>query len=276
MAYGVSGYKIVCETANYIGYINAQPKAKYLNEKGIEIIDNALFKLTGLRIKHVAKSDMNGLVTYVYKRPNDKILSDDSHWECGIKFMIDNRVRLFACVGIDDFPHEDYSKQLFIFFCKYFDVAAPGLFYRYGLISTVTNLSKDNQYRRLLKHHSAYRCCGEYKIATSTSNTPIEKIFREELLRRGLKFEEQVDFIIDGKKFSRPDFILRDEKILIYCDGVKYHNTPERISMDKQQDRLLQIYGYCPMRFTGPEIISDVTSCVNQVVMLIKKMAYRQ
>ena len=43
-------FKIICESLNFVGYINCDPKAEFLNRQGIETIDEALFEITGLRI----------------------------------------------------------------------------------------------------------------------------------------------------------------------------------------------------------------------------------
>ena len=137
---------------------------------------------------------------------------------------------------------------------------------------TSKRLGVNSDFKKLLKHHSSYNCCGNCKIATKTANTPIEQIFREELKKRSIPFEEQVDFVIEGRKFTKPDFILREHRILVYCDGAAYHNNPEKIAMDKQQDRWLQIYGYFPCRFTGSEIHANVQNCVSQLEALIHRV----
>ena len=35
-------YKLKCESANYIGYINCKPKDEFMNPEGFEMIDKAL------------------------------------------------------------------------------------------------------------------------------------------------------------------------------------------------------------------------------------------
>ena len=87
-----------------------------------------------------------------------------------------------------------------------------------------------------------------------------------------IKIKEQVDFIIDWWIFAKPDFILRDYRFLIYYDCSTYHNNTERIAMDKQQDRWLQIYGYYPFRYTGGEIMADVKFCVEQLKTLMRRI----
>ena len=68
----------------------------------------------------------------------------------------------------------------------------------------------------MLKHHRNYRCCGYDSFSTDKSNTPIEIIFKNELINRKIDFEEQVVFPVRGRKFSKPDFVIRDYNILIY------------------------------------------------------------
>jgi len=124
--------------------------------------------------------------------------------------------------------------------------------------------------RKLLKrqHHKRYNTPHKESV-----NSPIEKIFREALIKHGIKFEEQVEIVVDNKKFSVPDFVIGEAKLIIYCDGTEFHKDPERIIMDKQQDRILQAQGFNVFRFSGSEITSSVGKCVDEVVNFINKRA---
>ena len=54
---------------------------------------------------------------------------------------------------------------------------------------------------------------------------------------------------------SRPDF-----KLIVECDGYKYHSDKESFSKDRARDRQLQISNYKVFRFSGTEIFHDPVS----------------
>ncbi len=271
MYYSENNYKIVCESPRFNGYINCDPKQKYLNADGIKTIDNELFELTGLRIKSINVIKNRGLAEYIYKRPTSVALANDSDWNVVYKLKRGKEILMYACMP--DFNNDRaFLQDLVLLLRKYFDMReSAGLYYEYTLDTVAESPFSGSAFKKLLKHHAGYNCCGNDKIVSKTSDTPIEQLFREELKKRNIAFEEQVDFVIEGRKFTRPDFILRKERILVYCDGAVYHNNPEKIAMDKQQDRLLQIYGYFPCRFTGSEIHTNVKGCVSQLEALIHR-----
>ena len=270
--YSENNYKVVCESPKFHGYINCDPKREYLNADGIKIIDNALFELTGLRIKSISIIKSRGLAEFIYKRPASIPLANDSKWITAYKLKRDRTTLMYACMPEFD-DGDNFLKKLVFFLKKYFDLnEGIGLYYQYNLECHSGEPTSNSDFKKLLKHHGSYNCCGNCKIATKTANTPIEQIFREELKKRSIPFEEQVDFVIEGRKFTKPDFILREHRILVYCDGAAYHNNPEKIAMDKQQDRWLQIYGYFPCRFTGSEIHANVQNCVSQLEALIHRV----
>jgi hypothetical protein len=81
----------------------------------------------------------------------------------------------------------------------------------------------------------------------------------------------QVEIILENKKFSVPDFVIGSAGLMIYCDGTEFHKEPQRIIMDKQQDRVLQTQGFNVFRFSGSEIAADVKKCVREVQVFISK-----
>ncbi len=265
-----NNFKIICETLNFVGYINCDPKSEFLNRQGIATIDEALYKITGLRIKSVTIKKITGLGKPIYERSKDTPLTNDSGWSTVLKLRRNKELLFFACIN-DNFSKKEIYDKLIPFFEKYFQLYYDSFDnYNYELLTA--NPGTDNTFKPLLKHHRNYRCCGNDSFSTNKSNTPIEIIFKNELINRKIEFEEQIVFPVNGRKFSKPDFVIRDCNILIYCDGSTYHNNPERIAMDKQQDRWLQIYGYYPFRYTSSEIMSDVKLCVDQLIALMKRL----
>ena len=264
-------YKIICESMNFVGYINLIPREEYFNSQGIAEIDDSLNKITGLRIKSITENIHRGLSNTIYNRPETLLLSNDSGWSTAIQLKLNKKLIFYACINDKIVPRQELLDKLIDFFEKYFNTDKYG-FRNYDLDETWSNPGQNYIFKPLLKHHNNYRCCGNENFSTNLSKTPIEVIFKNELINQNIKFEEQVDFTVEGRKFTKPDFILRDYGILIYCDGTTYHSNPERIAMDKQQDRWLQIYGYYPFRFTGKEIMADVKYCVRQLIALMRRI----
>ncbi len=270
MMYGKT-YKIICESLNFVGYINLIPREEYFNSQGIAEIDDSLNRITCLRIKSITEIIHRGLSNTIYKRPETLLLSNDSGWSTAIKLKLNGKLIFYACINDNLIPRKELKNSLKSFFEKYF-VIDKYIGHDYDNEFIYANPGQNYTFKALLKHHNNYRGCVNEKFETTLSNTPIEKILKNELIKQNIKFEEQVDFTVDGRKFTKPDFILRDYGILIYCDGATYHNKPERIAMDKQQDRWLQIYGYYPFRYTGAEIMADVKSCVEQLKALMRQI----
>lgn len=262
--------KIICESLNFWGYINLDPKQEYFNPQGFAAIDESLFKITGLRINSISLKEITGLGKPLYERPKEISLSNDSDWKTALKIKRNKRLIFFACLD-NNFSKKDVDNKLIPFIEKYFQLFYDS-FDSYGIEWNTAEPGVDYTFKSLLKHHRNYRSCGNNCLTTEKSNTPIEKIFKDELINRKIEFEEQVVFPVNGKKFTKPDFVIRDCNILIYCDGATYHNNSERIAMDKQQDRWLQIYGYYPFRYTGSEILANIKLCVDQLEALIKRV----
>lgn len=269
-------YKIICENDKYFGFINAIPKPEYRNEESFKKIDEEFYQLTQLRITSVKCIEKDGLCKFLFKNKLPLYECKKTDEEQLLSLGSRNKTILYICFTTDytTYAPDEIKKIMNNFFIKYFydyTEQIPIIDYsEFGFFEGVPqkNDPMDKRYKLLKeKHHSKY-----HLEKAQTSDTPIEQIFRKALTDNGIKFEEQVDFNIDGKKFSTPDFVLREYKIIIYCDGAEYHNDPKRIAMDKQQDRALQIAGYFPLRFTGSEIVNNVSDCISQVKELIKRL----
>lgn len=86
--------------------------------------------------------------------------------------------------------------------------------------------------------------------------TPIEKIMSDELMRSNLEFTPQVKL---GR--FQVDFLVEigQNKIIVECDGLDYHNPYK----DKERDKELNRYGYKIFHFTGSEIYRDIKNCID-------------
>jgi hypothetical protein len=69
------------------------------------------------------------------------------------------------------------------------------------------------------------------------------------------------DIKISGKTI-RPDMFFwipgnKNLKIIVECDGFKFHSDKDSFSRDRQRDRKLQAKGYKVLRFSGSEIYNN-------------------
>lgn len=88
--------------------------------------------------------------------------------------------------------------------------------------------------------------------------TNIEKIVREALQKRNIKFIEQypmkVGFI--------GDFFLPDYNIIIEADGERWHTDKKR---ERFRDYMISRIGIKVVHFKGDDIINDVEKCFNDI-----------
>lgn len=82
------------------------------------------------------------------------------------------------------------------------------------------------------------------------------------------------EFKIDNKG-TRVDMLIwkpNDErfKLIVECDGFKYHNTKEIFERDRKRDRLYKSNGYQVIRFSGTEIWKDPVSVSNELYDFIE------
>lgn len=82
------------------------------------------------------------------------------------------------------------------------------------------------------------------------------------------------DMIIDGKSI-RPDLLLwvpgdPTRRILIECDGYKYHSNKAAFTADRARDRLTQGFGYTTLRFSGSEICRSPSGISTEVLNILE------
>lgn len=101
-----------------------------------------------------------------------------------------------------------------------------------------------------------YRCYLTYR-GPSLLEEKMERV----LNLTGIKFEREIKF----KRFH-VDFLLRDLKTVIECDGEHWHQKPVNKERDKRKEELLKSLGYKVFRFSGQTInkFSD-KQLVNQI-----------
>lgn len=75
--------------------------------------------------------------------------------------------------------------------------------------------------------------------------------------------------ILNGK--YRVDFLI-NKKLIVECDGYKYHSEKEKVWKDKERDRDCVLNGYTVMRFTGYEINNNIEQCISQILQYCNNM----
>lgn len=92
-------------------------------------------------------------------------------------------------------------------------------------------------------------------------DTPIERVFESELLNRKIPFRKQVSLF----DLTIVDFLI-PRNVVVYCDGEFWHNFPRRRKLDIKQTEFLKSKGYSVYRFTGTEIMTSVSECVDSIL----------
>jgi len=93
-------------------------------------------------------------------------------------------------------------------------------------------------------HFCTYRCYLTYR-GPSTLEEKMERV----LNLANIKFEREIKF----KRFH-VDFLIRNLKTVIECDGEYWHLMPKIQERDKRKDELLISLGYKVLRFSGETI----------------------
>lgn len=93
------------------------------------------------------------------------------------------------------------------------------------------------------------------------TDTVIEVMMQGILRAHGYKFETH--FRVCG--ICRPDIVFPEKKIAIFCGGDYWHNLPNYVKRDKNQDRVLKMNGWVSMRFWEHEIHENIQDCFRKI-----------
>lgn len=93
-------------------------------------------------------------------------------------------------------------------------------------------------------------------------DTKIERLVKEELIKRNIRFQQNVAF---PEFRTIPDFYIPSLKTIIYCDGKYWHSSYERQIADSTQVRELSEAGYVVRRLDEEEILNDVERCLDDI-----------
>ena len=117
----------------------------------------------------------------------------------------------------------------------------------------------------------------EYWVHSVICDSPLEAAFAEALLAaddmRNYKVGSQYklgpyryDFAVFFKGAEIP-------AVLIECDGVAYHFTPEQIANDVRKTELARKHGIKLLRFRGTDIYRKSSLCVDDVLRTLEGIA---
>lgn len=95
--------------------------------------------------------------------------------------------------------------------------------------------------------------------------TSIEVKMEEELLRRGIDFEQEYSV---GSRYL-VDFYLPQFNIVVECDGDYWHTIPKVFEKDLRKDAYLISQGYEVVRFYETQINLSVESCVDIILSIL-------
>ena len=110
------------------------------------------------------------------------------------------------------------------------------------------------------KNYCSRRCGSLYYIKNNHKETNIEKKVREWLELKGIKFESQKSI----SNISVPDFVIGD--VIIYCDGIWWHDRPRRKYKDSIINKRLVKLGYRVLRFTDFEILNNFDKVTGDIL----------
>jgi hypothetical protein len=77
-----------------------------------------------------------------------------------------------------------------------------------------------------------------------------------------------------GNRSIRADFLIwvpgdPSIKIILECDGFRYHNTQDQFSRDRARDRIFMLHGYRVIRFAGRDIVHDPVKVASELYDLL-------
>ena len=120
--------------------------------------------------------------------------------------------------------------------------------------------------------HGAGRFCSRkcFKVNTCYGETSIERLMREAIERRGVFHFQEYQF---GRYTA--DFYLPVHNIVIECDGVYWHASPQARESDARKDKAFEILGITVFRFNEDDIHKDADKCIKIALRGVKQYPRR-
>ncbi|HOD42031.1 MAG TPA: DUF559 domain-containing protein, partial [Candidatus Wallbacteria bacterium] len=240
------------------------------NPKINELID-ALNQLFNFKIISIYNETVSHTKNWIYKFDYSDPLPPDSE---------PNKMVIFKCVFNNNYfenivqspdklttgsPIYEISKKIELILKQFFLTSNGDEIINFKIYST-------GKYNEILRYKKKRKYSNQFVMPHQNSNTSkIEEIFKNALQNNKIEFDEQYEILSNDKTLSIVDFHIKNTKILIYCDGYKFHSDESTMLKDKKQDRLLQYYGYKVLRFMGSEIVGNIDECIMEVNLFIRK-----
>lgn len=89
-------------------------------------------------------------------------------------------------------------------------------------------------------------------------DTKIELKMQDILSKNGYVFGTHETIL----NICKPDIVFGDRCIAVFCDGDYWHNRPDAIIRDKNQNKVLLENGWIPLRFWEHEINDNIDDCL--------------
>lgn len=91
-----------------------------------------------------------------------------------------------------------------------------------------------------------------------------------------LTIQAQLPEVVVNKKGITVDLLFwkpsdKNFKLVVECDGFKWHKTQESFTRDRKRDRLLKANGYDVIRFSGSEIYHDPITIADEIYDYINR-----
>jgi very-short-patch-repair endonuclease len=90
------------------------------------------------------------------------------------------------------------------------------------------------------------------------------------LKRMGIEAVPQYKIKRLGRGNYYVDFALPSLMLAIECDGKAYHSSPAQIRHDKKRQAELESLGWQVIRFTGSEIVTNISGCEQVLQQLLE------
>lgn len=112
--------------------------------------------------------------------------------------------------------------------------------------------------------YCSYVCAGIYRasMVNPKSNTLIERLIEEQLVKSGLQFLAQKRIY----RIAVADFYLPNNRVAIFCDGDYWHRLPGRQEDDKRKTKEIEALGIKVFRFWEKDIKLSPSKCVKQII----------
>lgn len=74
-------------------------------------------------------------------------------------------------------------------------------------------------------------------------------------------------FIKGDELVTAADFYFPEKKLAIFCDSIKYHTRTSNRNKDKLIDDKLNDLGIKSLRISGKDIVNNLKSCVDRIIV---------